>query len=330
MTPAQYALVQRLADGGFISGEALGKDSGISRAAVWKQLQQLEGYGLRVESVKGRGYRIPGGLDLLDSEAIVRELKPINRPYLAGVHLEPVLDSTNSWLMRQLAAGTATPGVACFAEQQTSGRGRRGRTWVSPFGRNLYCSLAWQFEQGVSALEGLSLAVGVATVTALERLGYPGVRLKWPNDLLWQSRKLGGMLLEISGDAAGTCQVVIGIGLNINMPQALAESVDQPWANLNDLLQANSAAPSRNRLAGTLLDELIAMLRQFQREGFASFHSRWEEHNAHLGQQVIMVTPAREVAGRVLGINPQGGLRLEVDGAEQLFLGGEISLRSGA
>lgn len=274
MTPAQFALVRRLADGDFVSGETLGADMGISRAAIWKQLQQLQEYGLDVESVKGRGYRIPGGLDLLDKMAITDELGPQSRACLAALHLEPVLGSTNSWLLRQLAAGSVAPGTACLAEQQSQGRGRRGRAWISPFGCNLYCSLGWEFEQGVAALEGLSLAVGVAAVAALEKLGLTGVNLKWPNDLLWQGRKLGGVLLEISGDASGLCQVVIGIGLNVSMPEPLAASIDQPWVNLAEIA-GGGGLPSRSRVAGMLLDEIILMLCQFQQQGFAPFHGRW-------------------------------------------------------
>ena len=326
MTPAQFALVRRLAGGDFVSGEALGADMGISRAAIWKQLQQLQEYGLDVESVKGRGYRIPGGLDLLDKNVIIDELGPQNRACLTTLHLEPVLDSTNSWLLRQLAAGSVAAGTACLAEQQSQGRGRRGRAWISPFGRNLYCSLGWEFEQGVAALEGLSLAVGVAAVAALEKLGLAGVSLKWPNDLLWRGRKLGGVLLEISGDASGLCQVVIGVGLNVSMPELLAASIDQPWVNLAEIA-GGTGLPSRSRIAGVLLDEIILMLCQFQQQGFAPFRGRWEVCNAHAGQQVTMATPTTRISGRVLGINPQGGLRLQVGDREEIFLGGEISLR---
>jgi BirA family biotin operon repressor/biotin-[acetyl-CoA-carboxylase] ligase len=326
VTPAQFALVQRLASGDFVSGEILGADMGISRAAIWKQLQQLQEYGLDVESVKGRGYRIPGGLDLLDKAAIADELGPQGRACLTTLHLEPVLDSTNSWLLRRLAAGTVTPGTACLAEQQSQGRGRRGRAWISPFGRNLYCSLGWEFEQGVAALEGLSLAVGVAAVSALGKLGLPGVSLKWPNDLLWHGRKLGGVLLEITGDASGVCQVVIGVGLNVSMPEPLAATIDQPWVNLAEIA-GDGSLPSRSRLAGVLLDEIILMLCQFQQQGFAPFHVQWEVCNAHAGQHVTMVTPSAQIGGRVLGVNSRGGLRLQVDNREQIFLGGEISLR---
>lgn len=325
MSPNQLALMQRLATGDFVSGEALGLILGVSRAAVWKQLQQLQVFGLDVESVKGRGYRIPGGLDLLDKKAITQELCSQSRACLTGLHLEAVMDSTNSWMLRQLAAGDWLPGAVCIAEQQTQGRGRRGRKWISPFARNLYCSLAWEFEQGVGAIEGLSLAVGVAVVRALNRLGIRGVSLKWPNDLLWQGRKLGGVLLEVTGDASGVCQVVIGVGVNVHMPATGAETIDQPWVNLAEIA---GRVPPRSRLAGVILDELVAMLCQFQQQGFSPFRAEWESHNAHTGQKVTMVMPARQISGLVLGINHQGALRLQVGSDEQIFLGGEISLRS--
>lgn len=330
MTPTQFALVQQLARGDFVSGKALGELMGVSRAAVWKQLQQLQAYGLSVESVKGRGYRVPGGLDLLDKQAVHYELSAQSRACLTKLHLEPVMDSTNSWLLRQLLTGEAGPGAACIAEQQTQGRGRRGRQWISPFARNLYCSLAWEFEQGVGALEGLSLAVGVATVSALTRLGLTGVQLKWPNDLLHGNRKLGGVLLELTGEASGLCQVVIGIGLNVRMPAPAAASIDQPWIDLAEMVGNVDKLPSRSRLAGVLLDELILMLCQFQQQGFAAYHESWEALNAHAGQRVMLTTPSSAVSGWVLGITHQGALRMQVDGKEQVYIGGEVSLRSEA
>lgn len=326
MSPNQLALVRYLSGGDFISGEALGNMLGISRAAIWKQLQQLQDFGLEVESVKGLGYRIRGGLDLLDSQMIIGELSPLSRACLQHLHLAPVIDSTNTFLLRALAAGEAASGSACIAEQQTQGKGRRGRQWVSPFARNLYLSLVWEFEEGVAALEGLSLSVGVAAVAALERLGAQDLTLKWPNDLLWNWRKLGGVLLEITGEASGACQVVIGVGLNVQMPASSAIDIDQPWANLAEIVA--QPMPKRSRIAGVLLDELVIMLLEFQQQGFTAFRSRWEHYNAHAGRQVTLVTPASSTTGRVLGINEQGALRLSVDNQEQIFLGGEISLRS--
>ena len=328
MSPNQLALIKHLSGGQFVSGKALGDALGISRAAVWKQLQQLQPYGLDVESVKGLGYRIAGGLDLLDSQVVVNELSPQSRACLTRLRVEPVIDSTNTWLLREWAAGAVTSGSVCLAEQQTQGKGRRGRQWVSPFARNLYCSLIWEFEQGISALEGLSLSVGVAVVSALERLGVAGVSLKWPNDLLWRNRKLGGVLLEITGEASGICQVVIGVGLNLRMPTTTAAAIDQPWVNLAEIIAEPETMPKRSRIAGVVLDELVIMLLEFQQHGFAPFRSRWERYNAHAGQSVTLMTPATSVTGRVLGINEQGALRLEVDNREQIFLGGEISLRS--
>jgi BirA family biotin operon repressor/biotin-[acetyl-CoA-carboxylase] ligase len=327
VTPNQFALVQQLASGDFISGKTLGDVMGISRAAIWKQLQQLQAFGLEVESVKGRGYRITGGLDLLDQQAVRCELSAQSRACIRDLHVAPVIDSTNSWLLRQLNAGAVMPGSACLAEQQTQGKGRRGRQWISPFARNLYCSLCWEFEQGIGALEGLSLAVGVAAVTALERLGLAGLALKWPNDLLWHDRKLGGVLLEVSGEASGVCQVVIGIGLNIQMPAPAAAAIDQPWVDLAEVAGGTAQVPPRSRVAGVLLDELVAMLCLFQDQGFAPFLEPWEALNAHAGQEIAVITPAKRISGRMLGINQQGALRLLVGEQELVFLGGEVSVR---
>ena len=134
--------------------------------------------------------------------------------------------------LRRVEAGGRS-GLVCTAEQQTAGRGRRGREWISPFGRNLYVSTVWEFTQGAAALEGLSLAVGVAVAQALKGLGLPEVQLKWPNDIQHEGKKLGGVLLEMVGDASRQCQVVVGIGVNVAMPGAAANAIDQAWTDIS-------------------------------------------------------------------------------------------------
>lgn len=311
-----------LADGKFHSGQALGKALGVSRSAIWKQIKVIEESGLEVYSVKGRGYRIPGGLDLLDRALIEEGLEPAVHSQLKHIALNLIIPSTNAMAMD--AVYQNGHGSLYLAEQQTAGRGRRGRNWASPFASNLYFSLTWQFNNGAAALEGLSLAVGIALVRGLKQLGVDGVQVKWPNDLLWRGKKLAGVLLEMSGDAAGECFVVIGVGLNVRMPETAAEGIDQPWT---DLQQALGVAPSRNGLLAALMNQLVPVLEQFSSEGFMPFKEEWQGVNAHRNQQVSLHIGNRQEQGVCRGVDRAGALLLETEGELQAFHGGEVSVR---
>lgn len=326
MSVPNLSLVTRLADGQYHSGQALAETLGVSRTAVWKQLNRLQvDFGLTVESVKGRGYRIPGGVELLEATRVREALSPRSRALLGELLIEPALDSTNAEALRRLAAG-AGPGFCCSAELQTAGRGRRGRPWVSPFARNLYLSLTWEYEGGAAALEGLSLAVGVAVVRALEELGASGLQLKWPNDLLFQGAKLGGVLLEMVGDAAGRCQVVVGVGINVHMPQAAADTIDQSWTDLRRV--AGDGLPGRNRLLAALLDHLLPLLASFGASGFAPWRDAWMALDAFAGAPVVISSGEFRKAGIARGVDERGALQLETSLGLQPVYGGEISLRA--
>lgn len=326
MNPTLLALIHILADGEIHSGEELGQAAGVSRAAVWKQLKQIEKLGISIISQKASGYRIPGGLSLLRVDELLSGLSADASAAIHRVALFDQLDSTNGWLLKRIAEGEPR-GLVCLAEQQTAGRGRRGRVWVSPFAANLYLSVGWRFSQGIAALEGLSLAVGIAVCDGLQTLGYPQVRLKWPNDLLVADRKLGGILVEIAGDASGECAVVIGLGLNVRMPSSSQSEIDQPWTDLASL--SAGAVPDRNGLVTAVLDQLMPMLDAYEDRGFGYYRERWESMAAHLGSEVVIQSPSSEVAGTLLGVTDSGGLRLQVEGGERIFLGGEVSLRAG-
>jgi len=317
-------LIERLADGQFHSGEELGKLIGVSRAAIWKHLQQLEALGVYLIRRKGLGYALDGGLSLL-KEAHIAEL--LTRQSISSLQSFTVLEqtvSTNQVILDAIRNGRSH-GHVCLAEQQTGGRGRRGRTWVSPYAANIYLSLGWRFTQGVTALEGLSLAVGVAVCETLENLGYQHLTLKWPNDILMHQKKLAGILIELAGDASGECYVVIGIGLNVRMPDIAAAGIDQPWI---DLASISKSPIDRNQLAAALINSLIMLLSSYEAVGFAGYKSAWESRNAFLNEKVQLITPSKVTEGKMLGVNDSGGVRLEVEGKEALFLGGEISLRS--
>lgn len=316
-------LIELLSDGRYHSGEALGRGLGISRAAVWKHLKKLDSLGLHVESVKGLGYRLPGGLEPLDKARISSSLSPTARRSLAGLTIHRTLISTNTHLLQLGAGGETIHGLACLAEQQLAGKGRRGRNWSSPYGRNIYLSVGWEFEGGAGALEGLSLAVGVALWQAIEKVtDASGVKLKWPNDLYYRNRKLGGVLVEIQGDLAGQCQAVIGIGINHGMPQWAGADIDQPWADISEM-----GAVERNYLVAAVIEQLLVMLENFTRHGFAAYAPVWRELDISRDRAVTLRTPGREYAGVARGIGDNGSLQVEIDGVIQAFHGGEVSLR---
>jgi BirA family biotin operon repressor/biotin-[acetyl-CoA-carboxylase] ligase len=318
-------LLPLLADGQFRSGQDLAHVLGVSRTAVWKQLKRIaDDCGLEVESVRGKGYRIAGGIDLLDEESVRAALVPEAAALLGELLILDSVDSTNAEVMRRLHCGPAN-GLVCSAEQQSAGRGRRGRTWVSPYASNIYLSLAWEFDQGAAALEGLSLAVGVAAVRALKACGVQGVQLKWPNDILHDGAKLGGILLEMTGDAAGTCQVVVGLGLNVAMPASAAADIDQQWTDLKSICA--DRPPARSALLAALLNELLPLVAGFQVAGFGPWREQWLALDAHADKAVVLDTGSQKMAGTARGVDDRGALQLETTTGTQAIYGGEITMR---
>jgi len=315
---AVMKILRVLSDGEFHSGEELGVVLGVSRTAIWKHLHKLTDLGLELVSVKGRGYCIEGGLDLLDSESIMESLVGGVGERLSSFDVFAEIDSTNSFLLSKNGSAEV-----CLAERQTSGRGRRGRQWVSPFAKNIYFSMSWVFAGGAQVLEGLSLAVGVKVVAALESLGLKGLQLKWPNDVLIDGKKVGGILLEMSGDVSGDCRVVVGIGLNLEMPTKASASIDQAWADLASL----GYSGSRNDIACRLIDHLIPLLAGYSESGFELYQKEWESFDAFRGKTVKLISADKVEQGVASGVSTSGALLLEQDGKIKAFSGGELSLR---
>jgi len=263
-------------------------------------------------------------LELLDRDRILVELTDTARTALNQLETHPVLDSTNRYLMTGAQAGWPS-GSVCLAEQQTAGRGRQGRSWLTPFGASLACSLLWRFAADPEALNGLSLATGIAIARALERSGVTEVGLKWPNDLWWRTRKLGGILLE-SGGTSGDFYVVAGIGVNIALPRQEAAAIDQPWVDLQEIL--GNASISRNSLAAALISELLETFLHFQQNGFAHLATEWARFDQVKGRQVSLHLPNTIVTGVARGVDTAGALLLETaNGMIKPYMGGEISLR---
>ncbi len=314
-----WRLLEILADGEFHSGEELGKLLSVSRAAIWKQLQKIEeALSLKLEPSKGRGYRLPGGLELLKREKIA---DAIPKSLLYSLHIVQQVDSTNR-LAAELANQDSARGCVVLAEQQLAGRGRRGRKWISPFAQNIYCSLVWEFDSGVAALEGLSLAIGVGVVRALEAIGINGAALKWPNDVLHEGNKLAGILLEMTGDVSGRCQVVIGIGINVAMSKN--EAIDQPWT---DATRAAGKYVSRNELAANLITQILQLLVEFEAQGFSKFRDEWAACDYTFGKPVTVHIGEQIVPGVSAGVDVDGALLVDTGTGRQSFHGGEISLR---
>lgn len=314
------SLLRLLQDGRFHSGEALGAELGVSRAAVWKKLQALQAeLGLSVHKVRGRGYRLEAPLQMLDEPRLNGQGD--GPGWLA--YVVPSLDSTNAEALRLLPSAPALP-FYVLAERQTSGRGRRGRSWVSPFGENIYYSLVLRIEGGMRQLEGMSLAVGLALLQVVRDCGVSSAGLKWPNDVLVGERKLAGILLELSGDPADVCHVVIGIGLNVNMLAAEVGAIGQPWTSMRMELGRQL---DRNELVCALNRQLSHYLDIQLRHGFAALQDEWQRSHLWQLRPVALTAGGEPVEGVVLGVDQSGAVRMQVEGVERVFSGGELSLR---
>ncbi|CDG15981.1 bifunctional biotin--[acetyl-CoA-carboxylase] ligase/biotin operon repressor BirA [Xenorhabdus doucetiae] len=308
-------LIRVLSDGKIHSGQQLGQELGMSRAGINKHIQTIREWGVEILTLSGKGYRFPAPMNLLDKELIEN--------YLPNDHIEviPVIDSTNQYILEKLAE--LNSGDACVAEYQYAGRGRRGRKWVSAFGRNLYLSMYWRLEQGPAAAIGLSLVVGIVIAEVLNRQGAERVKVKWPNDLYLDDKKLAGILVELTGKTGDAAHVVIGIGMNISMSSDQQTSINQNWTNL----QQSGTVIERNKLVAEIVVELKEALIQFENEGLASFIPRWFELDNFINRPVKLIIGDQEIYGIARGIDQQGALLLDINGVVTPYIGGEISLR---
>ncbi|AIU68100.1 bifunctional biotin--[acetyl-CoA-carboxylase] ligase/biotin operon repressor BirA [Vibrio coralliilyticus] len=311
----KLSILKALSQGGFHSGEELGDELGVSRAAISKHIKGIQAWGVDVFSVQGKGYQLAKPMQLLNQDVLQACL--VNR-----VELIPIIDSTNQYLLDRV--DSLESGSVCLAEYQAKGRGRRGREWVSPFGSNLYLSMFWRLDAGMAAAMGLSLVVGVAIVEALEEMGLTGIKLKWPNDLYYQDRKLAGILVEMSGQAGAAANLVIGMGLNLMMSEA-TEGITQPWASLDEV--ADNQQIDRNQLAISMINTLHKALDDYECYGMAGFVERWNRLDNFINRPVKLLMGPREISGTARGINEQGAVLLETESGLETFIGGEISLR---
>ena len=318
-------LIKSLAAGQFVSGQLLGEQLGISRTAIAKHIKALTDIGLDIYSVTGKGYKLAQPMTLLEKEKIT---SLIDTPHgklhdLPLVEVHNIIDSTNDYLMRRLP-NQVTTGQVCLAEYQSAGRGRRGRQWISPFGSQIYLSMYWYLEQGLSAAMGLSLVTALAVSDAIKAHSNVQVQLKWPNDIYLDGVKLAGILIDLEGQALEPSHCVIGIGLNLHMPEEAGKLIEQKWT---DLKSHSKVEIDRNALSAQLISCLRQRLNQYQQVGLTSMLDEWHTHDAFLNKRVKLITGERVTQGICRGVNNQGALLLEVNGQIKPVYGGEVSLR---
>lgn len=329
LSDKQKKILTILADGEFHSGTELADAVGISRTAVWKHLNGFAELGLRHSAVSGKGYRLDKALELLDSGKIYGALDDPSRACISTLELHQHIPSTNSYLLEQ-SHNNAAAGMVCFAEHQTAGKGRRGRQWISPFGRNIYLSILWRFQQGPAAISGLSLAVGVAVIRALKHHHINDIGLKWPNDIYSQGKKLGGILVEVTGETDGPCAAVIGLGLNLFLSENEAEGINQAWTDLSKMADS-SALVTRNQLAASLLNALLPVIAGFEGAGIGAYIDEWRDYDCLKDQAATLYIGQQQFEGIVEGIDNKGMLLIKrTDGNVQAFASGEVSFNRGS
>jgi BirA family biotin operon repressor/biotin-[acetyl-CoA-carboxylase] ligase len=320
-----YKLIRLMADGRFYSGEKLASSFGITRAAIWKRMQRIDGaLQLGIDRVPGRGYRLARPLILLDKHQIVSAMASPQSSALDTLHLLPTVDSTNDFIARSTVSGTGHC-IACLAEQQTAGRGRRGRSWVSVFGENIYLSLGYSFSLPLTQLSGLSIAAGVSLAQVLGRHGLQQHTLKWPNDIHSSGRKLAGILVDASGDMEGPSRAVIGLGLNLRLHRNAAAGIDQPWTDLSSEM---AELPDRNQLAGDILSSLIQACQVYESKGLQPFLQLWQKFDKYQGRKIDLHQGRKIIKGRYIGLADDGGLILETSVGRQVYYAGEVSMRT--
>ncbi|MEO6976430.1 MAG: biotin--[acetyl-CoA-carboxylase] ligase [Gallionella sp.] len=320
-----WQLLNLLADGEFHSGEVLASRLGVSRASIFNALAGVADLGVSLQRIRGRGYRLARPWQRLDQGEVMRWLaQDAGRFY---IEILPQAASSNTLLLQRagVANGGAPSGSVLAVELQTAGRGRMGRTWHSGLGTALTFSLLWRFDCGLNALSGLSLAVGVAVVRALNRLGAQGVQLKWPNDIMTGQGKLAGVLIEAQGDMFGPSAAVIGIGLNCTLPGNLVPQIGQPASALDEICRA---MPTRDQLLAVLLLELESVLQQFARDGFAALRDEWERYHIHQNMPIrLHMADGKTVNGIARGISDSGELCVKTGQGTRCFNSGEVGVR---
>lgn len=311
-------IVNILNDGHYHAGNIIGEQLNLTRAGVWKAIKQLESYGVEIISIKGKGYALRQPLILLDENAI--------KQHLANEKIDIILfnkiGSTNEYLKK---INKDKKVKICLAEMQTHGKGRLSRVWYSPFAKNIYFSCLFPFQKDVSELAGLSLICALAVMKTLEDIGIRDhLRVKWPNDITYDNKKLSGILVEMQAESHGICHVIIGIAINVNMLGDENHHISQAWTSLQKI---TNRYIDRNNLAGQLTNHLIDYLNRFDQQGFTPFIDEWTKKDCLINQIITVKNVNDKIEGRVTGINMQGHLLLQLhDGSIRAFSSGDTSI----
>lgn len=322
LSTTQLQLLDFLADGQCYSGNSLGDRLTMTRSAVWKHIEQLRDWGIAIHRIAGQGYQLAAPLILLNEQKIRNALAktPFNKAL--QLHLSTEINSTNLKL-KELIPTTAL--AVCCAEKQTQGRGRFGRHWVSPFGENIYFSAGWQWQGCLSRLSGLSLVVSLAVLACLKDQGIEhDILVKWPNDVLWQQKKLAGILVEINAESHGNAQIIIGIGINVNTDTQKQQLPDKPWCSLYEI---TGHYFDRNHLIASLIYRLDDYMNQFFLQGFAGFHHHWQAVDFLKEKFITLAQINHSLSGKACGVNKQGQLQvIDNHGNLHAISSGEASL----
>ena len=315
-------LLKLLADGQFHSGVELAQQLNVSRTTISKRVADWQAQGLDIDTVTGKGYRLQTPIDWLNQQKIYQYI-PLNvQKLITDFSIYPIISSTNDAVAQSLQKN-AKSGVVCLAEMQSAGRGRRGRTWLSPPAGTFYGSVGWIFSEGFQVVEGLSLAIGVAVVDALRSSGVQGLQLKWPNDIVWHGKKLGGILIEMNAEVGGICQVIVGVGINLALPQTVKQQIDQDVVDLREI------CPDLNRqqVTATVVSQIVQLLSDYSVKGFRYYRQTWQAYDALFGLPVKVLGLAQTIEGTAAGIDEQGAFLIQTATGLQAISGGEVSVR---
>jgi BirA family transcriptional regulator, biotin operon repressor / biotin---[acetyl-CoA-carboxylase] ligase len=324
MNAIDKALLSCLNDGP-VSGVDIAKQLGISRSAVWKRIEMLRQQGLEIIALAGKGYALQHPLDFLDYVEIEAALDVKARACLGTLAIVEQVDSTNAWAQKTPLSSASSADIF-LAEQQLAGRGRRGRTWASPYASNIYLSIHQRFDRHLASLSGLSLLVGLAITKTLRSLQFSNIFVKWPNDIVADEKKCGGILIEVQGDAQGPVTATIGIGINVRMPRSAGDAIDQAWTDLQQLSPGRAIA--RNALVAALLNHLLPALQHFEKNGASDYLLQWPQYDALLNRAVRVIDGNQEHHGIAVGVTDHGALRLLQNGIEKQYHSGEVSVRT--
>lgn len=315
-------LLKLLADGQFHSGVELAEQLNVSRTTISKRVADWQALGLDIDTVTGKGYRLQTPIDWLNQAKIYAFLPNNIQSLISEFSVQQIISSTNDFVAQSLQKKSQS-GVVCLAEMQSAGRGRRGRTWLSPPAGTFYGSVGWVFNEGFQVVEGLSLAIGVAVIQALNTYGVEGLQLKWPNDIVWQGKKLGGILIEMNAEVGGNCQVVVGVGVNLALPQTVKKQIDQEVTDLREI------CPNLNRqqITAALISQIVQVLSDYAVKGFKYYRQTWQSYDALFGLPVKVLGLAQTIEGTATGIDEQGAFLIKTATGIEAISGGEVSIR---